>query len=98
MTDSLDRRDFLKLAGLGGIAGAVAGTVGCGATPRPQQLVSPLTASEQELVGIPIWYATACRECPAGCGVKARTVEGRVTKLEGNPEHPISQGGLCVRG
>jgi molybdopterin-containing oxidoreductase family iron-sulfur binding subunit len=30
--------------------------------------------------------------------MKARTREGRVVKVEGNPEHPVSQGGLCIRG
>jgi len=44
------------------------------------------------------WYATSCRECPAGCGMKIRTREGRANKAEGNPAHPISQGGLCIRG
>jgi anaerobic selenocysteine-containing dehydrogenase/Fe-S-cluster-containing dehydrogenase component len=43
-------------------------------------------------------FATTCRECPAGCGLHVRTREGRVVKPEGNPNHPINQGGLCPRG
>jgi molybdopterin-containing oxidoreductase family iron-sulfur binding subunit len=43
-------------------------------------------------------FDTVCRECPAGCGVLARNREGRVVKLEGNPDHPVSQGTLCARG
>src|SRR5262249_23424115 len=43
-------------------------------------------------------FATVCRECPAGCGVLARNRDGRVVKLEGNPDHPVNRGGLCIRG
>jgi molybdopterin-containing oxidoreductase family iron-sulfur binding subunit len=50
------------------------------------------------VTGQPLWYATTCRECPAGCGMLAKNREGRVIKLEGNPAHPINQGALCMRG
>ena len=93
MTDSLNRRNFLKLVGLSGVAG----TVGCGGAPT-RQLISLVIPSEEVVPGVATWYATTCRECPAGCGMKVRTREGRVTKVEGNPDHPISQGGLCIRG
>lgn len=46
------------------------------------------------------WHtvATTCRECPAGCGMHVRHRDGRVTKAEGNPGHPVNRGGLCARG
>ena len=50
------------------------------------------------VTGQAIWYASTCRECPAGCGVLAKNREGRVIKLEGNPLHPINEGRLCIRG
>jgi molybdopterin-containing oxidoreductase family iron-sulfur binding subunit len=50
------------------------------------------------VTGKATWYASTCRECPAGCGVLAKNREGRVIKLEGNPEHPINRGKLCIRG
>lgn len=42
--------------------------------------------------------ATTCRECPAGCGMHVRHRDGRITKAEGNPLHPVNRGGLCARG
>ena len=43
-------------------------------------------------------YASVCGGCPAGCGVLVRAADGRPIKLEGNPEHPLSRGGLCAAG
>ena len=48
--------------------------------------------------GVATYFATVCRECPGGCGVVARNRDGRVVKLEGNPDHPVNQGALCARG
>ena len=52
-------------------------------------------ADRQEVAS---WFAPVCRECPAWCGVIARNREGRVVKLEGNPDHPVNAGALCMRG
>lgn len=95
MSDSVvfDRRDFLKLVGVG-VAGAAAGC----AAPPAEKLIPYLVAPEDILPGVPYFYATACRECPAGCGMVVRSREGRAIKLEGNPQHPLGQGGLCARG
>lgn len=34
---------------------------------------------------------------PVGCGMKLHIKDGKLVKVEGDPEHPISQGRLCVR-
>ena len=88
-----NRRDFLKLVGIGA-AGAAAGC----AKPPADRLIPYLVAPEDILPGVPYWYASTCRECPAGCGVLIKSREGRVIKIEGNPNHPLSRGGLCSRG
>src|SRR5210317_328405 len=41
---------------------------------------------------------TACRQCHGGCGVIAHVQDGKVIKVEGDPESPISHGTLCSKG
>lgn len=89
----MKRRTFLKLAGIGTLS------VAAGCTNDPEKhLYSLVQAPDDMVTGKPAWYATTCRECPAGCGVIAKTRENRVIKLEGNPLHPLNQGALCLRG
>ncbi len=89
----MDRRTFLKIAGLGSFS------LAAGCTSQPAKfLYSLVHAPDDMVVGEPTWYATTCRECPAGCGVLAKNREGRVVKVEGNPLHPINMGTLCMRG
>lgn len=80
------------MAGGGSLAASA-----CGA-PSPEKLIPYLIPVEDQVPGVATWYATTCRECPAGCGLHARVREGRVVKLEGNPDHPINRGKLCARG
>jgi molybdopterin-containing oxidoreductase family iron-sulfur binding subunit len=87
-----DRRDFLKLLGLG-VAGTAAGCAG-----PSDKLIPYLVAPNDIMPGVAYWYASTCRECPAGCGMLVKTREGRAIKVEGNPNHPVGQGGLCARG
>jgi molybdopterin-containing oxidoreductase family iron-sulfur binding subunit len=88
------RRDFLKLAGfaLGGLAMA-------GCQRAPVQYALPLLEQpEGSVAGRPSFYASVCGGCSAGCGVLVKTRDGRPIKLEGNPDHPLSRGGLCAVG
>ncbi len=41
---------------------------------------------------------TNCRACIQNCGVIAHVKNGRVIKLEGNPEDPMSKGRMCAKG
>ena len=89
----LDRREFLKLVGVGAGAAAAAGC-----SERVEHLIPYVVQPEVVTPGIAVYYASTCRECPAGCGLHVRTREGRPVKLEGNPEHPVNKGSLCARG
>lgn len=89
----MDRRTFLKTAGIGSIAVAY----GC-KSDYDKNIFSLVTAPEDFVTGQAVWYASTCMECPAGCGILAKNREGRVIKLEGNPAHPVNRGKLCIRG
>jgi molybdopterin-containing oxidoreductase family iron-sulfur binding subunit len=87
------RREFLKLVG----AGAAFLAAGC--ARKPVEKILPYVKAPEEITpGNAVWYASTCGECPAACGVLVKTREGRPIKLEGNPDHPVSRGGLCARG
>jgi len=89
----MNRRDFFKIVS---VSGAAAAAGGC---QQASETILPLVVPNEQLVpGVASWFATVCRECPAGCGVIARNREGRVVKLEGNPDHPVNAGALCMRG
>jgi molybdopterin-containing oxidoreductase family iron-sulfur binding subunit len=57
-----------------------------------------LVPPEEITPGVPVRYASTCLACPASCGLLVTVLDGRPVKLEGNPEHPLSGGGLCARG
>ncbi|MDH3214100.1 MAG: twin-arginine translocation signal domain-containing protein, partial [Myxococcales bacterium] len=88
-----DRREFLKLVGAG-----VGGAAAAGCSDPVEKLIPYVVQPEVITPGLPVFYASTCQECPAGCGLHVRTREGRPVKLEGNPEHPINRGALCARG
>ena len=90
---AVKRREFLKVLGAGS---AAAGAVAC--SEPTGKLIPYLVSPDQTVPGVSTYYATLCRECSAACGVIAETRDGRVIKLEGNPEHPLNRGALCARG
>jgi anaerobic selenocysteine-containing dehydrogenase/Fe-S-cluster-containing dehydrogenase component len=89
----MDRKTFLQILGLSG-AGVVSGC-----KTDSQRLLIPYLVPPKDIIpGIANWYASTCRECPAGCGILVRCREGRAVKVEGNSAHPINKGKLCARG
>ena len=88
---NLSRRDFLKASG------TAAGALALG------QFIPPLVAKAARLSGNldnngTGYIPTMCEMCVWRCGLIAKVKDGRVVKLEGNPEHPHSRGNLCPRG
>ncbi len=94
LTETVGRRTFLKVLGSAGPAAAAAAC-----SPVPPERIIPFVIPPDDVVpGVATWYASVCGECPTGCGVLVKTREGRAIKVEGNPQHPVSRGGLCIRG
>ena len=91
MTQTLSRRNFLKLGAV--TAGAL--TVG--------QMLPPMVAQAAREAGLVNasgngFVPSMCEMCVWRCGLIAKIRNGRVVKLDGNPDHPHSRGHLCVRG
>jgi thiosulfate reductase/polysulfide reductase chain A len=80
------RRRFLQIAA-GAATAAGAAAAGLALRQEPAQ-----AAPEIRKVN------TFCELCFWKCGVTATVENGRVTKLEGHPTHPLSLGRLCPRG
>lgn len=95
---NVNRRDFLKFAG-----GATLGTAITGCSPQKigKTIGDILEITQEERIrgpGIEKWVTSICGACPGGCGIKARVVDGKIVKIEGNPLYPINIGGLCPKG
>src|SRR6266851_3775434 len=97
----IDRRSFFKIVATSGAAVAASG---CGQDVNeligrvPEKLIPYVVPPEGIVPGVAVYFSTVCRECPAGCGLVAKNRDGRVIKLEGNPDHPVNAGALCIRG
>ncbi len=92
MGKEISRRTFLKV-----VAGAAAAS---GLSPQVRRIaLEPFVRPPEEgLPGRATWFASTCRQCPAGCGIIVRVINGRARKIEGNPNHPLNRGKLCARG
>ena len=90
---SISRRTFLKRTAGAGAAFALAPT-----SKAVNKLIPYVNPPTETRPGVWSLFATTCRECPAGCGLHIRHIDGRAIKAEGNPAHPINHGTLCARG
>ncbi len=91
MPVTLTRRNFLV-----GAAGAGVG-FGLGAFSHQFPLAPPQFGTAWG-PGEETFVASTCLLCPAHCGIRARLMDGEFTRIDGNPSHPVSQGGLCSKG
>lgn len=91
---SPSRRNFLKAMGF---TLATASLVACSRSPIHKAI--PFLNKPEELTpGVANWYATTCAACSAGCSLLVKSRDGRPIKVEGNPDSPLTAGGVCVVG
>ncbi len=102
MSGKLNRREFLKALGVSGAAGAT--LAGCDLPSTitleegKEEVVSYFMPEEYVVPGVGVWYASTCTQCTAGCGIHGRVREGRILKVEGNPDAPVNAGKTCQMG
>ncbi|MFQ5729529.1 MAG: molybdopterin-dependent oxidoreductase, partial [Waddliaceae bacterium] len=89
--DKITRRDFFKLMGTG--------TASLWFLPfSTDKLATFSEEPESWPLGKEHFVYSVCDQCPSGCGVVGRVVDGKVKKLDGNPNHPTNRGKLCPIG
>ncbi len=93
-----DRRDFLKVLGWSGAAVALSGCGNTSIEDGKETVVSYVEAADYVIPGIGVYYNSTCAQCDAGCSINGRVREGRVLKLEGNPDSAINRGKTCGLG
>ncbi len=53
---------------------------------------------EMKMYGYDDMVKTTCRGCHGGCGVYVYVKNGKIAKIQGDPDHPINHGTLCSKG
>ncbi|MCP4502935.1 MAG: TAT-variant-translocated molybdopterin oxidoreductase [Deltaproteobacteria bacterium] len=88
---AIQRRDMLKLMGA---SMALAG-MGTGCIRRPEDKILPYSKMPEHLIpGVPNYFATTLHTANGATGVLVESHDGRPTKIEGNPDHSMSKGGV----
>ncbi|AKL93931.1 anaerobic dehydrogenase BisC [Clostridium aceticum] len=82
------KENVLNAMSIGGIASCLEDTGGLTKGKSQEPAPSPSVKKVK----------TNCRACIQNCGVIAHVKNGRVVKLEGNPEDPMSKGRMCAKG
>lgn len=89
-----DRRKFLKMSALAGVAGASQ------ALGADQGKVIRAASAQELRENFPTSkrVKTVCTHCSVGCGIVAEVVDGVWVRQEVAQDHPVSQGGHCCKG
>ena len=85
----LNRRQWLKTTVGGGFGLAVGGLIDVKAVEAAARDVKLANVAE---------FTTSCNFCSCGCGMVASVRDGKLLKMEGDYDHIVNRGALCVKG
>src|SRR5258708_23481182 len=86
---TVNRRDLLRMAVGGGAGLALGGLL---------DLRTVQAATAKLKVAQVTEFTTSCNFCSCGCGMVASVRDGKLVKLEGDFDHVVNGGSLCVKG
>jgi len=84
---TIGRRDWIKGVAGGGAAVALGELL----------VLKPSRAAEMKRAGAKE-FTTVCNFCSCGCGMVGHVLDGKLVNLEGDPDHVVNEGALCVKG
>src|ERR1700757_2489861 len=87
--NSITRRDVLRWTVGGGMGLAVDGLIDL---PAIRAATSNLKLTKVHE------FTTSCNFCSCGCGMVAAVREGKLIAMEGDYDHIVNRGSLCVKG
>ncbi len=87
---SITRRTFIKATGAG-LAGLALGRLGLDLGPVRAYAAGLKIEGAKEVISI-------CPFCSCGCNTLVHVKDGKIINIEGDPDFPISGGGLCAKG
>jgi formate dehydrogenase major subunit len=90
---TIGRRDWMKGVAAGGAAAAAGGAAATG----DLFVTEPSRAAALKLAGAKE-FTTICNFCSCGCGMVGHVLDGKLVNLEGDPDHVVNEGALCVKG
>lgn len=86
---SISRREWLKASVGGGLGLALGGLLDVSTVRAAMQKLKLENVSE---------FSTSCNFCSCGCGMVASVREGKLIAMEGDFDHIVNRGSLCVKG
>jgi len=85
----MGRREWFRASVGGSVGLAIGGLIDVAAVRAATKELKLSNVSE---------FTTSCNFCSCGCGMIAAVREGRLIAMEGDYDHIVNRGSLCVKG